>query len=133
MRIITNGLLLKDGLVLLARRSPQRRAYPNTWSFPGGHLETAETREEGLVRELQEEVGITPHAYGYLGQIVDPNTDAGDPVIYHLYAITEWQGGEPTITNGEHTELRWFEPMTASSLPDLALEEYRPLLRNLAK
>lgn len=132
MREIVNGLLVRGGLILLAKRSPRRKAYPGTWSFPGGHLEPAETPEAGLVRELREELGVTPTTCLRLGLLADPNAGAEDPITYHLYVVTAWQGGEPAIADDEHTELGWFEPMAASSLPDLALEEYRPLLRRLA-
>ena len=128
---IVNALLIREGSVLLVRRSPQRKAYPNTWSFPGGHLEKDETLEAALIRELHEEVGIFPTDYILLGTIADPNSGPSDPVTYHMYAVTAWQGGEPTLRGEEHTELGWFCPNDAISLSDLALDEYRQLLRLL--
>ena len=47
-----------DGQVLLACRPPGR-PYAGYWEFPGGKLETDETVEQALRRELQEEIGIT--------------------------------------------------------------------------
>lgn len=126
MRTIVNGLLLAHGKVLLARRSLRRKAYAGLWSFPGGHIEPGETLEQALVRELREEMGIVPVAFDALATIADPNA----PATYHLYAVTQWQG-EPAIQDEEHSELRWLAPSAAARLPDLALEEYRPLLERL--
>ena len=131
MRHIVNALLLRRATVLLAKRSPLRKAYPARWSFPGGHVETGESLEGALARELGEEVGLLPIASMFLKTIVDPNATDDDPVTYHMYAVTEWQGGEPVLVGNEHSELRWFEPAAAIALPDLALDEYRPLLRQV--
>jgi mutator protein MutT len=128
---IVNGLLIQEGTVLLVRRSPQRKAYPDMWSFPGGHLEQAETLSAALVRELREEIGVFPTAYTPLGTIDDPNTRQNKPITYHMYVVTEWQGGKPVLRGDEHTELGWFRPGDAILLPDLAMDEYRQLLRNL--
>jgi len=130
MRTIVNALLLADGKVLLARRDPQRKAYPGLWSFPGGHVEPGETLEQALVREMHEEIGVVPTAFDVVGLITDPNATMTDPVTYHMYAVRHWMG-EPTIKDNEHTELRWLSPGAAARLPDLALEEYRPLLVRL--
>lgn len=46
MSNIVNALLVREGTVLLARRSPRRAAYPGLWSFPGGHVEANETLDE---------------------------------------------------------------------------------------
>jgi 8-oxo-dGTP diphosphatase len=132
MRNIVNALFVRQGTVLLARRSPHRRAYSNLWSFPGGHVEEGETFSEALARELREEVGVIPTSYTPLEPINDPNSEATDPVIYHVYAVTAWDGGEPTMINTEHTELVWFTPEAAAALPDLALDEYRGLFKQLA-
>lgn len=125
-RVIVNAVLLQGGKVLLARRSPARKAYPDLWSFPGGHVEPGETLEEALVRETSEEIGIVPLTYFALGTITDPDA----PATYHMFGVTSWEG-EPAILDDEHTELTWVDPAKAAGLPDLALEAYRPLLRGL--
>ena len=46
------------GRILLARRT-EGRDLAGQWEFPGGKCEPGETAEQALVRELQEELGIT--------------------------------------------------------------------------
>jgi len=54
-RVIAQGLLRdQDGRVLLCRLT-----YKPEWDLPGGVVEVGEAPAEGLVRELQEELGIT--------------------------------------------------------------------------
>ncbi|RMG30124.1 MAG: MBL fold metallo-hydrolase [Methanobacteriota archaeon] len=62
-------LKARDGKLLMMRRSPKMRAFPNSWVFPGGKLETSVepgyTGEEEefkiqALQELWEEVGIVP-------------------------------------------------------------------------
>jgi mutator protein MutT len=131
MRNIVIALLLRHEQILLARRSPERRVYPDCWSFPGGHVEKGEAFDQALVRETREEIGVTPLAYSILSRIPDPSAKV-EPVTYHLYAVREWSG-QPAIMDKEHTELRWFSFEAAASLPDLALEEFRPLLSALGR
>jgi 8-oxo-dGTP diphosphatase len=125
-RTIVNALLVRENKVLLARRSPGRKAYPDLWSFPGCHVEPNETLEQALVREAREEIGVVPISYAELARISDPNAT----VTYRMYIATRWEA-EPTILDDEHIELRWFSPATAQKLPDLALTEYRPMLERL--
>ena len=129
MRTIVNALLARNGAVLLARRSAHRAAYPGLWSFPGGHVEPGETLEAALAREIGEEIGVVPTAFRPLSTIADPNATRADPVTYHVYAVEAWSGGEPSLLGDEHSELRWFGWQAASSLPDLALGEYRHVFR----
>ncbi len=52
------ALVDTDGRILLAQR-PEGKTLAGLWEFPGGKVEAGETPEETLVRELDEELGIT--------------------------------------------------------------------------
>jgi 8-oxo-dGTP diphosphatase len=53
------GVLLRpDGAFLLTSR-PVGKVYEGYWEFPGGKVETGETVEQALRRELREEIGIS--------------------------------------------------------------------------
>ncbi|KAB2657416.1 NUDIX domain-containing protein [Brucella tritici] len=123
---IVNAVLVGPKGILLGHRSPDRRAYPNRWSLPGGHVEAGESFESALQREIDEELGLTIRLFSFLAII-----EVANPVAsFHLFTVTAW-GGHPTIRDREHTELRWFTPAEACALDDLALEEYRPLFDKL--
>ncbi len=53
------GVLLRSDDSFLLTSRPEGKAYAGYWEFPGGKLETDETVEQALRRELQEEIGIT--------------------------------------------------------------------------
>ena len=49
------ALIDRDGRVLLAQR-PAGRSMAGLWEFPGGKVESGETPEAALIRELDEEL-----------------------------------------------------------------------------
>lgn len=55
------ALLDSDGRVLICER-PAGKTLAGLWEFPGGKVETGETPEETLIRELAEEIGIVTKA-----------------------------------------------------------------------
>lgn len=120
---------MRENKILLAKRASHKRWYPNCWDLVGGHAESGETLETTLVRECQEEVGLTPLIYAKIGEL----SEETDPEIrYHVYKISQWDGGEPQLLGDEHTELRWFDLDDATSIKDIALRGYRPLFRELS-
>ncbi|MEM7022893.1 MAG: NUDIX domain-containing protein [Pseudomonadota bacterium] len=121
-------MVLSRGKILLGLRSPERTRYPSVWDLFGGHVEAGETVEAGLVRELGEELDITPSEFDFLTVLRerDPYTDA--PYSYHIYRVTTWAGAGPRRCSDEQTKIGWFTPDQAIAL-DLALPAYRRLFR----
>lgn len=128
---IVNGLLVKDRQVLMAHRSPSRRSYPDTWSFPGGHVEPGETLEDSLARELCEEIGVQLGSRTFLKSVPVGATASDAPVTFHFFVVESWQGDIQNLGD-EHSELRWVDFADASSMPRLALPTYVELFTMLS-
>ena len=58
IRVVAGVLSDAAGRVLVSQRLA-RQPMPGKWEFPGGKLESRETRIAGLARELGEELGVT--------------------------------------------------------------------------
>ena len=102
-----------QGRILLAKR-PEGKAMAGLWEFPGGKLETGETPEAALVRELQEELGIK-----VAKKDLKPITFASfDYQTFHLlmplFACETWQG---TLTPLEGQTLEWVERSKLHDFP----------------
>ncbi len=55
--VVAVALIDAQGRILLARR-PEGKKMAGMWEFPGGKVETGETPEDALARELREELGV---------------------------------------------------------------------------
>ena len=70
-------------------------------TFPGGHLEDGETLLESVVREVQEETGLTISTPHYRGRIlwVDDKKKICD--VAYLFLATAFKGTITSSTEGE--------------------------------
>lgn len=84
------GVLIdRDGRFLLTSR-PAGKVYAGYWEFPGGKLETGETVEAALARELHEELGIAiGGAERWKVEIFDY---AHARVRLHFCKVRQWEG-----------------------------------------
>jgi 8-oxo-dGTP diphosphatase len=119
---LVGAALIRDGRVLLGRRSPSKPESPGAWDLFGGHVEAGESAEAALARELMEELGIAPLVYSIVGTY--RFSEQGG---YRVFRVDTWSGGEPSLRNEEHTELGWFSLPQACGLEPLASPAYRDL------
>lgn len=90
---------------LLAARRTAPPQFAGMWEFPGGKVETGETAEDALHRELAEELGVQVN--------LGPELESGNVVGWTLNeraAMRVWfaelTAGEPRPLE-DHDELRW--------------------------
>ena len=119
-----------DGTFLMASR-PQGKGWAGWWEFPGGKIEADETPQQGLIRELQEELGITPiKIQAWLTRRFDyPATHdcAAKMVKLHFYFVTKWQG---ELSPLEGQQLSWQTPSNITVAP--VLPANAPIMQALA-
>jgi 8-oxo-dGTP diphosphatase len=53
---VVGAMIEREGTYLITQRPP-RASLPLLWEFPGGRVESGETDEEALARELRERWG----------------------------------------------------------------------------
>jgi 8-oxo-dGTP diphosphatase len=106
----TVGAMLvgSDRKILLGLRAPSKKVWPCHWDTIGGRVEVGESLEDALVREVQEEVGVTPTQFRLIATVQERQPEIYGEMLHHVYAVTGWHGGEPANVCDEHTELKWF-------------------------
>ena len=113
------ALIDRDGRVLLAQR-PEGKAMAGLWEFPGGKIESGETPEAALIRELHEELGIdtaasclaplsfASHSYAAT------KTHPAFHLVMMLFVCRRWQGRPQPIERGQ---LKWVRPQQLRDYP----------------
>ena len=105
------ALIDRDGRVLVTQR-PQGKAMAGYWEFPGGKVETGETPEQALIRELHEELGINTWESCLAPLTFASHRYESFHLLMPLFACRKWLG----IPHGkEGQSLSWAYP---KQLPD---------------
>ena len=116
------ALVDEDARVLVATR-PEKKSMAGLWEFPGGKVESGETPEACLVRELEEELGIRTKAACLAPLTFASHAYPAFHLLMPLFVCRVWEG-EPAPLEGQ--EIRWVRPRELFALP--MPEADRPLL-----
>ncbi|MGD9739128.1 MAG: 8-oxo-dGTP diphosphatase MutT [Bauldia sp.] len=111
--VAAGALIDTDGRVLITQR-PEGKSMSGLWEFPGGKVESDETPEAALVRELREELGITTGAR-CLSPLSFVSHDYGDfHLLMPLYLCRKWDGIPQPL---EGQALKWVWPKSLGDYP----------------
>lgn len=101
---VVAGIIWQDGLYLAVER-PEGTQMAGWWEFPGGKIEKGESRDEALVRELQEELGVTPLEFDYWQKLVHEYDEF--TVCLYFFNITKYSG---KLSSLENQRMEWVDP-----------------------
>ena len=92
----------EEGVEYLLAQRPEGKVYAGYWEFPGGKVEAGETLRQALVREIQEELGVTvDRAWPWLScQFTYPHAT----VRLKFFRVASWHGQVAPI---EHSGFVW--------------------------
>jgi 8-oxo-dGTP diphosphatase len=104
--VVACALVDADRRVLIAQR-PEGKAMAGLWEFPGGKVESGETPEAALIRELEEELGVATQTACLAPLSFASHSYEKFHLLMPLYVCRKWQGmPEPR----EHVALKWVRP-----------------------
>jgi mutator protein MutT len=104
--VVVGAVIVRDGKALAARRiGPAELA--GRWEFPGGKVEPSESEPEALIRECDEELGITVDVLDRVG----PEVPLPGGAVLRCYFAQLRQGlSNFPSSSSDHDELRWLAP-----------------------
>ena len=100
------ALIDADGRVLLAER-PAGKPMAGLWEFPGGKVETGERPEQTLIRELNEELGITVSEPCLAPLPFASHAYPDFHLLMPLYICRRWEG---IVSPREGQRIIWVRP-----------------------
>ena len=123
------------GKILLAKRSADRRLYPNCWATIDGFLDDSKSIEEKAYEELREEIGLSARQVTSLtrGQVLIHEDDKIGKTWLVVPVLARVKT-KAFILDWEASEAGWFDPKDAGKLDLLpgtlaVIEQFFPAVK----
>lgn len=112
------GILINGQNEILLTRRQSHQLYSDYWEFPGGKIESGETPDEGLKRELLEEIGVQSKSMQPIISV--KHTYPEYSVVLNVYWVKTYDG---TPSGVEGQALKWCPKKELASLTLLPANE----------
>lgn len=121
---------VRDEKILMLYRS--NTGFANEcYGLPGGTIEPQESAQQAIIREMNEELGVTVspqdaqlvHVMSFVG-----NTQ-GDHLVL-VFAITRWHGEITNVESHKHSHFSWF---SRANLSDNTIPRHKHIINYILK
>ena len=113
IEVVAGVIKDQEGKILCVQRGESSKPYiSKKWEFPGGKLELGESKEEALVRELNEELMVIVDNLEFLKTVYHDYPDFS--IVMHVFTCKINSDEKPVLT--EHLSYLW---MDSADLYDL--------------
>jgi 8-oxo-dGTP diphosphatase len=102
MKQVVAALIIRDSKILVCQRT-RHQTLPLKWEFPGGKIESDESPEAALRRELEEELGIEAEI-GRKVAVIEHRYGNGAAVTLQFFLVERFSG---EIQNRIFRDIRW--------------------------
>lgn len=103
---VVAAIIEKDSLILCVQRGESKLPYiSRKYEFPGGKIETGESNEEALIREIKEELSLEIHSLNYFITVEHEYPDF--KITMHSYKCAV---ENPILKLSEHLDFKWRTP-----------------------
>ena len=113
LTVVACALVDPDRRVLIAQR-PQGKSMAGLWELPGGKLESGETPEQAVIRELGEELGISTKEACLAPLTFVSFAYDSFHLLMPVFVCRRWQGDPRPL---EHAALKWVRPQALREYP----------------
>lgn len=101
---VSAAVMQKDGKFFVAKRKSDKPTLAGFWEFPGGKIESEESPEECLRRELREEFDIDTEIFELLINYTHDYDFA--QINFSVFRVEHLSGD---FIPSDHDEMRWLE------------------------
>src|SRR5262249_39003752 len=121
-------LLLRRGNEVLFGQRQNTGFEDGAWHLPSGHLEAGESVIDALIREAEEEIGVTIAPKDvHFGHIMHNSSSGGRMAFF--FTVRTWHGEPTNLEPDKCSGLEWF---TTDALPDHMIDYCRVAMRHIA-
>lgn len=110
-KVTTAGAVIRNGKILIVKRSDDDDAFPGLWEFPSGKKEPMEWVEDSVVREVREETGLKVKVINIIFTF-NFTMEKPDKVVdaTQLVFLVEAEEDSEVNLSEEHSEFKWIGP-----------------------